>query len=305
MKRLRLDFRRLLSKSPFLTLFLKKLRQDKLLLFSCIILFLLCFSAIFANWIATGTYYGQNLADRLSTPSLQYPFGADYLGRDIFSRIIYGARIVLYEMVATISFAAVIGILAGLFSGYFGGSILDHGIMRIMDILSSFPTIMLALMAIIVIGAGLENAIIAVGISLVPSYARFVRSQTLSAKELDYIENLKALGASNTRILFRHILPNISGPIITLTTFSAASAILGIASLGFLGLGAQPPTPCWGTMISEGRLYMVSAPYVIIFPGIAIFLVVLSLNVLGDVLRDVLDPRQRNILMRPELSQQS
>jgi peptide/nickel transport system permease protein len=253
-------------------------------------------SAIFADYVTPMSPYKQDLSHSLSPPGLRHLLGTDNLGRDIFTRIIYGTRIVVYIFFLTAIIGSGLGISLGLISGYFGGAI-DNAIMRVADVILAFPSILLALALVSAVGPGLDNAVIAIGISQVASYIRLVRGQTLSAKQLVYIEAERALGASTTRIIFRRILPNISGSIIVQATFNLGSAIVMVAALGFLGLGARPPTPDWGTMLFDGRSYMRIAPWTVLFPGLAIFLVSLALNTLGEVIRDSLDPRLRSQIL--------
>ncbi len=255
-----------------------------------LLLFLLC--AIFANIISPYGYRQQDLSNALSGISLQHILGTDHLGRDMLSRMIYGAQITAYVMALSLVLSASIGIPLGLFSGYAGG-VTDHAIMRIMDILLAFPAIIFAFAIVAVMGASLENATIAASISCIAPYCRFARGQMLSAKEEDYVQNAKAIGVSNTDIIFRHILPNIAGPLLVQMAFSTGGAILLVSSLSFLGLGSQPPTPDWGTMIYEGREYMRTSIGVTLFPGLALLTVCLALNLIGEGLSSLIDSRLR------------
>jgi peptide/nickel transport system permease protein len=232
------------------------------------------------------------LYDALLPPSLQRPFGTDNLGRCILSRIIYGGRIVIYTFVISTIIAGSLGITLGLMSGYFGG-IIDHLVMRIMDILLAFPSIILALAIVGTLGVGLQNALLAVGISQIAPYSILVRGQVLPEKELSYVEDAKAIGASHVSIMFRHILPNIVGPIIVHSTFVMAGSLLRVAALSYFGVGAQPPAPDWGLMIYENSMYLRMAPHAIFFPGLCIFLVAFAFNKLGETIRDVFDPQLR------------
>jgi ABC-type dipeptide/oligopeptide/nickel transport system permease subunit len=212
------------------------------------------------------------------------------LGRSILGRIIYGSRISLLIAVGVVSVGIILGIPLGLISGYYGGKI-DFGIQRVTDTLLAFPGFLLALALVAVLGVGLKNTVISIGISMVPMYIRLVRGCVLSVREEDYVEAARAVGTRDVIILFRHILPNVMVPITVQTSLSMGMAILFAAGLGFLGIGVQPPTPEWGTMLGSARSYLFHAPHVATFPGIAIFLAVLSFNLLGDGLRDALDPR--------------
>ncbi len=234
----------------------------------------------------------QKLSDALMSPSMAHPLGTDYLGRDILARIFYGARYSLAIGFLAVAFGALVGVPLGALSGYFGGWI-DLTVQRFIDILLSFPGFLLALSLVATLGVGLENVIISVGVSSTPSFVRLVRASTLSIKELTYIEAARAVGGGSRLIIFRHILPNALAPVIVQATLSLGSAILLAAGLGFLGLGVQPPTPEWGSMLGEGRNYIFSNPNMATFPGIAIFTAVLAFNLLGDGLRDALDPRLR------------
>ncbi len=219
--------------------------------------------------------------------------GTDDLGRDILSRIIYGARVSLIVAVVSVGLAFVLGTLLGSFSGYYKGS-LDNVIMRIMDIILAFPYLLLAIVVVAYLGPSLQNAMMAIGITYVPRFARIVRGSVLEECEKDYVMAARAVGARDWRIIFIAILPNCLGPLIVQTTLSFASAILDAAALSFLGLGAQPPTPEWGAMIARSRALILRASWVMTFPGIAILLAVLGFNLLGDGLRDALDPRLRD-----------
>jgi peptide/nickel transport system permease protein len=226
----------------------------------------------------------------LQPPSLEHPMGTDDFGRDILSRIIFGARISLRIGLVAITAALAVGTVLGLWAGYWGGAI-DTVIMRLMDLLLAFPSILLAIAVVAVTGPGIDNAIMAVSVVLIPQFARLVRSSVLSVREMAYVEAARALGAGQARILFVSVLPNCMAPIIVQTTLSLGTAILDAAGLSFLGLGAQPPMPEWGAMLAGGRELLLEAPWVMTFPGLAIFAVVLALNLFGDGLRDALDPK--------------
>ena len=256
-------------------------------------------AAIFAPSLSPHDPVETALYDQLKPPawkdggSDKNILGTDDLGRDIFSRIIYGARVSLIVAVVSVGLAFVLGTLLGSFSGYYKGA-LDNVIMRIMDIILAFPYLLLAIVVVAFLGPSLQNAMIAIGITYVPRFARIVRGSVLEECEKDYVMAAKAVGARDWRIIFIAILPNCLGPLIVLTTLSFASAILDAAALSFLGLGAQPPTPEWGAMIASSRSLILRASWVMTFPGIAILLAVLGFNLLGDGLRDALDPRLRD-----------
>ena len=220
----------------------------------------------------------------------QHIFGIDGNSRDLFSRVIYGSRLSLQVGLTTMSFAILIGTLLGAVAAYAGGAV-DNIIMRLMDVLMAFPSLLLAIAIVSVLGTGLINALLAIGIVSIPRFARLVRSTVLSVKELDYVQASRALGGSSMHILFRRILPNAITPLIVQGTLGIATAILDAAALSFLGLGAEPPRPEWGLMLGEEKNSIFSAPHLVIFPGIAIMLTVLGFNLLGDGLRDALDPR--------------
>ena len=256
-------------------------------------------AAIFAPSLSPHDPVEISLYDQLKPPawkdggSDKNILGTDDLGRDIFSRIIYGARVSLTVAVVSVGLAFVLGTLLGSISGYYKGA-LDNVIMRIMDIILAFPYLLLAIVVVAFLGPSLQNAMIAIGITYVPRFARIVRGSVLEECEKDYVMAAKAVGARDWRIIFIAILPNCLGPLIVLTTLSFASAILDAAALSFLGLGAQPPTPEWGAMIASSRSLILRASWVMTFPGIAILFAVLGFNLLGDGLRDALDPRLRD-----------
>jgi ABC-type dipeptide/oligopeptide/nickel transport system permease subunit len=254
------------------------------------ILFVLALAAAFAGSVAPYDPLAADLNRMLLVSSRAHLLGTDELGRDLLSRVIFGARISL-----TLGFVSVgIGLLTGTALGAVGtyrGGWMDLVSMRFVDMLLSFPPVLLAIGIVAVMGPSLYNAMIAIGIAQMPVYARLVRALVLSLKEQQYVEAARALGARDARILLRHILPNCVSPLIVQSTLQVASAILSAAALGFLGLGAQPPTPEWGAMLSKGRLYLRVAPHLTAFPGVAIFVTVLGFNLFGDGLRDALDPR--------------
>ena len=232
------------------------------------------------------------IARRLTGPSGSYVLGTDEFGRDVLSRIIYGTRISLYVGVVSVGIALVVGGTLGLVAGYFGGW-LDNLLMRLMDVMFSIPSLVLAIAITGILGPNLRNAMIAIGIVYTPTFARVARGPVLSVIQHEYVAAARAVGARDWRIIVRHVLPNVTAPILVQTTLSLSTAILAEAVLSFLGLGTQPPEPSWGTMLGTGRKFMETAPWVAIFPGVAIMLAVLGFNLLGDGLRDALDPRLR------------
>jgi len=278
---------------------LRRFKYNKSAVFGLIIILFMVFCAIAADFIAPNDPYPSPplLANKLKpgfwsdngAPGM--PLGSDGLGRCVLSRIIYGARVSLTAGFVAVAIAMVLGITFGILSGYFGGWV-DAVIMRIVDIMFAFPALLLAIVIVAVAGQGLEKTMIAIGIVYSPQMARIIRSSVLYIKEMEYIEVQKAIGSSHWRIIFRHILPNSIAPVIVYGTLMLASAILDCAALGFLGLGAQPPIPEWGAMLADSYSFIVSgAWWAATFPGIAILLSVLGFNLLGDGLRDILDPR--------------
>lgn len=226
--------------------------------------------------------------------TLEYPLGTDANGRDVFSRIVYAARISLIVGISAVILGGLIGVIAGLLCGFYGG-LIDTVIMRIADIQLAFPFILLAIAIVAVLGGGLFNVILVLGIGSWVPYARLVRGQVLSARQQEYILAARTIGARDSAILFRHLLPNVITPAIIIATFGIAAAIIGEATLSFLGVGINPPTPTWGNMLADGRAYVGSAWWLATFPGVAILLTVLSINMIGDWVRDILDPRLRNM----------
>ncbi|HQS17526.1 ABC transporter permease [Reyranella sp.] len=250
-------------------------------------------TALFANVIAPHDPLSTNSRASLAAPGGTYWLGADFMGRDMFSRIVYGARISLAVAVGATLLGGILGVLIGLLSGFVGGWI-DLATQRVMDIMQSLPLLVMALVMAASLGPSLENTIIAIAIPLVPSVARVVRSSTLSLREQPFVEAARAIGMGEMRIALRHVLPNTLAPLIVLGTAQLGSAILTEASLSFLGLGIPEPYPSWGRMLSESAAeYVRTAPWLVIFPGVAISLTVFGTNLLGDALRDILDPRQR------------
>ena len=268
----------------------RQFRKQRLALIGGGILAALTLVALLAPLLAPQDPLAQDLYGRLQPPSTSHLLGTDDFGRDILSRIVYGARISLRIGLITIALALTGGTLLGLIAGYRGG-FADMLIMRLMDLMLAFPAILLAIAIVAVIGPGIDNVILAVCIVLVPQFARLVRASVLTVRETTYVEAARALGASEPRVLFYGILPNCTAPLIVQATLGMGTAILDAAGLSFLGLGAQPPAPEWGAMLAGGRELLLRAPWVMTFPGLAIFTVVLGLNLFGDGLRDALDPK--------------
>ncbi|KWX73039.1 peptide ABC transporter permease [Paenibacillus riograndensis] len=271
----------------------KAFRRNKTAMLGLCIIVFFVLVALLAPLIAPYGFKEQELVNRLKAPSVAHWFGTDDLGRDMFTRIIYGARISLW-----VGFFAVIGsIIAGTFLGIlagFYGKWIDMLISRLFDILLAFPSILLAIAIVAILGPSLQNALYAIAIVNIPTYGRLVRAKVLSLKSEEYITAARAIGMTNTRILLTHILPNSLTPIIVQGTLGIATAIIEAAALGFLGLGAQPPDPEWGKMLSDSRQFIQKAPWTVVFPGLSIMLTVLGFNLMGDGLRDVLDPRMKN-----------
>ena len=282
----------------------RRLFRRKSAVVGMVILGVLIFVALTAQWIApyspTQVLLGKEAVKGRQDPCIhllgcpasepQHIMGIDGNVRDEFSRLLYGARLSLVIGFSTVTFAIIIGTVLGALGGYFGGWI-DNLIMRVMDVLLAFPSLLLAIAIVTVLGPGLQNALLAIGIVSIPAYARVVRASVLSVREMDYVSATRALGGNTTQILFRRILPNALTPLIVQGTLGIATAILDAAALSFLGLGAQPPTPEWGSMLGAERNQVFSAPHLVFYPGFAIMLTVLAFNLLGDGLRDALDPR--------------
>lgn len=280
------------SRHKVWTDFFMRLRKNKAALVGGGLIVFFLIIALVGPYFTPFSFEEQDLTNKLAPPSADHFFGTDHFGRDIFSRIIHGAKITLYIGFFSVVLGGTIGIFLGIISGYYGKKI-DTVIMRVMDVLLAFPGILLALAIVSVLGGSLTNVIIAVAIFSVPVFARIVRSSTLEVKNLEYIDAIKVLGASDVRIICKHIFPNVTSPLIVQATLNIATAILAASGLSFLGLGADQPTPEWGLMLSDGRNYLFKAPHVAFFPGIAIVCVVLAFNILGDGLRDALDPKMK------------
>ncbi len=270
----------------------RHLRRNRLAMVGLAMLVVFVLSAVFAPLITPYDPVQIDFSSAYQAPSSENILGADWLGRDNFSRILYGSRISLLIGFISVAIGMVNGVPVGALSGYYGGKF-DLLIQRIIDILIAFPGILLAIVVVTILGTGVENVMIAVGIASVPIYTRLVRGSVLSVKEQGYVSAAKALGIGDARIILRHIMPNSMGPIIVQSTFQIATAILWAAGLGFLGLGAQAPDPEWGRMLSDGRQYIRTAHHLTTYPGLAIFFMVLGFNLIGDGMRDALDPRSR------------
>lgn len=274
---------------------LYRLKKNKLAMFGLFLLLAMITIAICADFIADydGRVIGQNIKERLNPPSASHWFGTDHFGRDIFARIVHGSRISLSLSIVAMVFAVAAGAIIGAIAGYYGGKT-DDIIMRFMDILLSIPPMLMSISIVAALGQSMVNLLIALGIAYIPVFARVIRSSILSIKGQEFIEAAKACGTSDRRIILKHIIPNAVGPIIVQATLAMGSVILIISSLSFMGLGVKPPAPEWGTMLYEGRDFLRQAPYLTLFPGAAITIAVISLNLLGDGLRDALDPRLKD-----------
>lgn len=270
----------------------RRMRRNRLAMFGLVIVSILIIIAIFANQIADYNTVAikQNVVERLQGPSAEHWAGTDEFGRDIFARLVHGARISLLVGVVAVCIALVTGGILGAIAGYFGGTV-DNIIMRIMDIFLSIPILLLAIMIVAALGSSMLNLMIAIGLASMPTFARIVRASVLSVKDQEFVEAARAIGAKNDHIILRHIMPNCLSPIIVQATLRVATAILSTASLSFISLGIQAPAPEWGAMLASGRAYIRDAPHIVIIPGLLIMITILSLNLLGDGLRDALDPK--------------
>ncbi|AFG36601.1 ABC transporter permease [Spirochaeta africana] len=268
----------------------RRLKKNRTALAGLAVIILIVITALLADVIAPYHYRTQNLQRIAESPSRAHLLGTDELGRDVLSRIIYGTRVSLQVGFVAVSISVIVGGLLGAVAGYYG-KVLDNAIMRVMDVLLAIPSILLAIAIVSAFGGGLVNVMIAVGISTIPVYARIVKASVMSIVEQEFIEAARAIGARDIRIIFKHVLPNCLAPIIVQGTLGVATAILSAAGLSFIGLGIQPPTPEWGAMLSGGRHLIRQAPHVATFPGVAIMITIFALNLLGDGLRDALDPR--------------
>jgi peptide/nickel transport system permease protein len=271
--------------------FLRRLWRTRLAVTGFSLLFVVLFAALFAGVLSSYDPLTMVVSDRMKPPSAAHLMGTDNFGRDIFSRVLHGARLSLEVGAAVMVFTVLVGVLLGLVSGYYPR--LDNSIMRVMDAMMAFPAILFGIAIMAVLGPKTFNVVIALSVVYAPRTVRIVRASVLATKQLDYVEAVRAQAAGHLRILFRHILPNCLSPLVVQATFNFAYAVLAEASLSFVGAGAPPPAPSWGNILSEGRIYMQNAPWITIFPGVAIALTVLGLNLAGDGLRDILDPRMK------------
>ncbi len=271
---------------------LGKLRRHPSALFGGLVLLAIVAVTLLAPQVAPSDPLATAPREARQPPSMSHLLGTDHLGRDLLSRIIYGSRVSLLLGVIAVAIGGTVGITLGIVAGYFRG-LVDTAIMQVNDMLLAFPGFLLALGAVAVLGTGIYNVMVAVGVSLVPTFARMARGSVLSAREMDYVAAARVIGVGHVRIMARHILPNILAPLIVLATVGIGGAILTAASLSFIGVGAQPPQAEWGLMVNEGRRYLRIAWWISTFPGLAIMAIVIAINLVGDALRDVLDPRLR------------
>ncbi len=269
-----------------------RLRRNKMAMVGLVILIILVLCAIFADQIADyqTMVVDQDIANRLQGPSREHILGTDEFGRDIFARLIHGSRVSLKVGIVSVAISLTLGGLFGAIAGYYGGKV-DNIIMRCMDILLAVPSILLAITIVAALGSSIFNLMLAIGVAGVPGFARIVRAAVMGVKDQEFVEAARAIGAKNFTIIMREIIPNCMAPIIVQSTLSVAGAILSTASLSFIGLGIEAPNPEWGAMLSGGRIYLRDAMHLTLFPGLAIMITILALNLLGDGLRDALDPR--------------
>ncbi|MFN8637506.1 MAG: ABC transporter permease [Chloroflexota bacterium] len=273
---------------------LRPLVRNPLVLGGLILVILFLAMAALANVVAPSDPIAMNAGKALEGPSWSSPFGTDRFGRDVLSRAIYGARASLLVGIGSIALAAVVGTVVGLVAGYCGGAV-DNVLGRVMDVFFTFPSLILAIAISAALGLGIQNALLAIAVTYWPAFGRVVRGATLAERARDYVEAARVVGASDARVIWSHVLPNVLSPIVVQFTVAISQAIIIESSLSYLGLGTQPPTPSWGTMINEGRTFLDTAPWISVFPGAAIMGAVLAFNLLGDGLRDVLDPRSRPV----------
>jgi peptide/nickel transport system permease protein len=272
-------------------LFLKRFARNKLAVVGAVIFGGLVLVSVFAPWITSYDPFQQNYSIVLQPPGNGHILGTDDLGRDTFARLLYGARLSLEASVISVGIAIAFGVPLGLISGYFRGFWDEWIVMRVVDAMQAFPSIILAMAMAAVLGGGFLNGIIAIGIGFLPSFIRITRAQVLTVRSLEYVQAAEAIGAGHLRIMFLHVLPNVMGPLLVQTTLTMAAAIIAEAGLSYLGLGARPEEPSWGSMLKIAQGYLNTEPLLALWPGLAIFLVVLGFNLLGDGIREVLDPK--------------
>lgn len=269
---------------------LARFSHNRIAIFGLVLLIVLVLVSVFAPLLSTYNPLKRDVKARLSPPSAVHWLGTDTLGRDVYTRILYGGRISLWVGIASVFFSLILGVPLGLIAGYSGG-VLDTIIMRVMDLILAFPGIIFAIWLVSMIGPGINQVIVANAFFALPEYSRVIRASVMTIKGTDYVQATRALGGNYFKVVFNHILPNVMAPIIVISSLNVSSAILSGATLSFLGLGAQPPTPEWGAMLSDGRPYLRTAWWLAIFPGLMLTMVVLASNIFGDGLRDALDPR--------------
>lgn len=286
---------RAFKKRSQLSLIWHRLSRNKLAMLGLLLMTVIFGLALCADLIADydQAVVGMNIMERLQPPSAKHWFGTDGYGRDVFARVVHGSRLSLSLSIVSMAIAVAVGSLIGAISGYYGGKI-DDVLMRLMDMLLAIPPMLMSISIVAALGRSMVNLMLALALAYMPVFARVIRSSILSVKGQEFVEAAKACGTSDARIIMRHIVPNAIGPIIVQATLAMGAAILTISSLSFMGMGIQPPQPEWGTMLYEGRDLIRTSPYLVVFPGLAIAVSVLSLNLLGDGLRDALDPRLKN-----------
>lgn len=280
------------NQSQFAQIFFR-LRRNKAAMLGLVIFLVGVLIAVFAPLIMTHDYAAMDVAARLQGPSAEHFFGTDELGRDLFSRVIYGSRYSLAIGVCAILLAAVIGVILGVIAGYFGGWV-DNLIMRFLDVIQSIPALLLVIVIAAVLGTGFAMTVLALSVSYIPAIARLLRASILEVREQEYIEAAHSINCSKLQIIIQHILPNSFAPVIVNLTMGVAGCITASATLSFIGLGVRPPEPEWGALLTGGREFMRTCPYMVIFPGIAIMITVLALNLFGDGLRDAMDPKLKD-----------
>ncbi|PNV60734.1 ABC transporter permease [Clostridium sp. chh4-2] len=281
------------KKQSQFSIIMHRLKRNKMAMLGLVVIVLMTLAAVFAPIIAPFGYEQQDLYHIFAAPGGDHLFGTDNLGRDILSRLLYGGRQSLKIGIVSVAIASTLGIIIGSVAGFYGGRV-DNLLMRFLDIFQAVPALLMSIAIATTLGPGINNAMLAIGITTIPGYARMTRASFMSVRGMEYVEAATAINATDFRIILKHILPNAISPMIVQITMGVASSILAAASLSFMGLGAQPPLPEWGAMLSAGRTYIRDYPYLCIIPGVVIMMAVLSLNMLGDGLRDALDPRLKN-----------